>query len=170
MKIQLSFFIVMFYIISCQSQKTKATNEQVSNNSELKVIDSKNNSVEENGRWKCDEEICLQLRNNDKSKKTFEIFMINSVPIFGFQCDLPGIDIISSSGGLLEKNEYQTSNSASRLLSFSMQAKPIPVGMGVLTQVHYDNPLDEVCMTKIIFAGIGGSKLSNNNPECIKLD
>ena len=49
--------------------------------------------------------------------------MINSVPIFGFQCDLPGVDIINSSGGLLEENEYQTSNSDSRLLSFSMQAK-----------------------------------------------
>ena len=47
MKIQLSFFIVMFFIISCQSQKTKATNEQVSNNSELKVTFKNENSEEQ---------------------------------------------------------------------------------------------------------------------------
>ena len=169
MKNHLSLLLIVFLFISCQTQKTKNV-EKANTVEESIIVDTKNNTADNSGRWKCEEEICLQLRNNDKSKKTFEIFMINSVPIFGFQCDLPGIDVISSSGGLLEINEYQTSNSASRLLSFSMQAKPIPVGMGVLTQIHYDNPLDEVCMTKIIFAGIGGSKLSNNNPECIKLD
>ena len=125
---------------------------------------------ENTARWKCNEEICLQLRNHDASNKSFEIHMINSVPVFGFQCDLQGIEIINSTGGLLQENEYQTSNSASRLLSFSMQAKPIPVGMGILTEVHYDNPEDVVCMTKIIFAGIGGSKLSNNIPECMELN
>ena len=95
--------------------------------------------------------------------------MINAVPIFCFQCDLPGVDIISSSGGLLQENGYQTSNSASRILSFSMQAKPIPVGVGILTEIYYDNASDVVCMTEIIFAGIGGAKLSNNIPECMKL-
>ena len=96
--------------------------------------------------------------------------MKNSVPIFGFQCDLPGAIILSSSGGLLEENEYQTSNSDSRLLSFSMQARAIPAGMGVLTTIQYDQPLDAICMTEIIFAGIGGSKLTTNNPDCLKMN
>ena len=168
MKNQVSLLLIVFLFISCQNQKTK-TNDKPKTSGES-IIDTKSNKSNDVGRWKCEEEICLQLRNLDEKQKTFEIFMINSVPIFGFQCDLPGIDIINSSGGLLEENEYQTSNSISRLLSFSMQAKPIPVGMGVLTKVHYENPLDEVCMTKIIFAGTGGSKLSNNNPDCINLD
>ena len=168
MKSQVSLLLIVFLFISCQTQKTK-TNDKPKTSGES-IIDTKSNKSNDVGRWKCEEEICLQLRNLDEKQKTFEIFMINSVPIFGFQCDLPGIDIINSSGGLLEENEYQTSNSISRLLSFSMQAKPIPVGMGVLTKVHYENPLDEVCMTKIIFAGTGGSKLSNNNPDCINLD
>ena len=169
MKIHLSLLLIVFLFISCQTQKTKNV-EKANTVEESIVVDTKNNTTDDSGRWKCEKEICLQLRNLDKKQKTFEIFMINSVPIFGFQCDLPGIDIINSSGGLLEENEYQTSNSISRLLSFSMQAKAIPVGMGVLTKVHFKNPLDEVCMTEIIFAGIGGSKLSNNNPDCIKLD
>ena len=96
--------------------------------------------------------------------------MINTVPVFGFQCDLPGIVITGSDGGLLQENEYQTSNSASRILSFSMQANLIPAGMGVLTEINYSNPFNEVCMTEIIFAGIGGAKLSNNEPECLRLN
>jgi hypothetical protein len=92
------------------------------------------------------------------------------VPVAGFQCDLPGINITGSDGGLLKENGFQTSNSADRILSFSMQAKLIPVGEGVLTTVYYSDPTTEVCMTEIIFAGIGGAKLSNNAPECMMLN
>ena len=51
-----------------------------------------------------------------------------------------------------------------------MQAKPIPIGEGVLTTIYYTDPTDAVCMTEIIFAGIGGSKLENDIPECMKLN
>ena len=95
--------------------------------------------------------------------------MVNTVPVAGFQCDLPGINITGSDGGLLKENGFQTSNSPTRILSFSMQAKLIPLGEGVLTTVYYSDPTAELCMTEIIFAGIGGSKLSNNAPECMKL-
>ena len=117
----------------------------------------------------CHTDICLQLRNHDASNKSFEIYMVNNVSVAGFQCDLPGINITGSDGGLLKENGYQTSNSAARILSFSMQAKLIPVGEGILTTVYYSDPTAEVCMTEIIFAGIGGAKLSNNLPECMKL-
>ena len=96
--------------------------------------------------------------------------MINNVSVAGFQCDLPGINITGSNGGLLMENGYQTSNSASRILSFSMEGKLISVGEGVLTTVFYSDPTTEVCMTEIIFAGIGGSKLENDMPECLKLN
>jgi hypothetical protein len=66
--------------------------------------------------------------------------MLNSIPVAGFQCDFPGINIIGSDSGLLKENGYQTSNSASRILSFSMQATLIPVGEGLLTTVFYSDP------------------------------
>ena len=96
--------------------------------------------------------------------------MVNNVSVAGFQCDLPGINITGSDGGLLKENGYQTSNSAARILSFSMQAKLISIGEGVLTTIYYSDPTTEVCMTEIIFAGIGGSKLKNDMPECLKLN
>lgn len=174
---RISIIIVLMMILSCQTQNnTKSKTEKTSENkveipksTEVVTDQSDSEGSQQNVRWKCDEDVCLQFRNHDSSKKSFEIYMINAVPIFGFQCDLPGVDIISSSGGLLQENEYQTSNSASRILSFSMQAKPIPVGVGILTEIYYDNASDVVCMTEIIFAGIGGAKLSNNIPECMKL-
>ena len=113
---------------------------------------TKSNTIQQD--LTCSEQVCLELKNLNVANRSFEIYMTNSVPVFGFQCDLPGLEIVGASGGLLEEYEYQTSNSKSRVLSFSMQAKPIPVGMGILTEVHYDNPEDVVCMTKIIFAGI----------------
>ena len=118
----------------------------------------------------CHTDICLQLRNHDASNKSFEIYMVNNVSVAGFQCDFPGINIIRSDGGLLKENGYQTSNSASRILSFSMQAKLIPIGEGILTTIFYSDLAEEVCMTEIIFAGIGGEQLSNNAPECMMLN
>ena len=176
MRILWIFFLML--VIACQGQKKQidkidsasAKQTDIAQSSQKEPKKSDDDNAQENARWKCNEEVCLQLRNLNSSNKTFEIYMMNSVPIFGFQCDLPGVEIINASGGLLTENDYQTSNSESRLLSFSLKAKAIPVGMGVLTNIQYDNPTDAVCMTGIIFAGIGGSKLSNNEPECMKLN
>ena len=132
------------------------------------IIESKSNTVQQN--FTCNEQVCLEIRNLNVAKRSFEIHMTNSVPVFGFQCDLPGVEIAGASGGLLEQHEYQTSNSKSRVLSFSMQAIPIPVGSGSLLTINYNNPTNAVCMTEIIFAGIGGARLTNNIPECMNFN
>jgi hypothetical protein len=51
-----------------------------------------------------------------------------------------------------------------------MKGKVISSGMGVLTEISYSDQADEVCMTEIIFAGIGGVQLSNDTPDCLKLN
>ena len=156
----MKFSIIIFLLLmfSCQAQKkdTVRTEKQLDN------IVSQQNNIQ------CNQDVCLQLRNHDISNKSFEIYILNSVPVAGFQCDFTGINIIGSDGGLLKQNEYQTSNSATRILSFSMQAKPISVGEGVLTTIYYSNLINEICMTEIIFAGNGGDKLTNNIPNCLK--
>jgi hypothetical protein len=123
-------------MLACQTQKDKGETEntpkkvgEVSQSTE--PVSSKSGSDFELDNKQCYTDICLHLRNHDASNKSFEIYMINTVPIAGFQCDLPGIDITGSDGGLLKENGYQTSNSDFRILSFSMQAKLIPVGMGI---------------------------------------
>ena len=149
------------------TEKTEIVAEVVQS---TKPVVNKSGSDIQSENEQCHTDICLQLRNHDASNKSFEIYMVNNVSVAGFQCDLPGINITRSDGGLLKENGYQTQNSAARILSFSMQAKLISVGEGVLTKVYYSDPTAEVCMTEIIFAGIGGSKLSNNAPECMMLN
>ena len=145
-------------------KRTKETYES------SKMPEAANINTSSEGNEECYKDVCLQLRNHDESTQSFEIYILNSIPVAGFQCDFPGINITGSDGGLLKENGYQTSNSASRILSFSMQAKLIPIGEGVLTTIFYSDPAEEVCMTEIIFAGMGGEQLSNNAPECMMLN
>ena len=167
MRIMIIFVVGM--MLACQTQNKKLN--KVENTPELAAEVSRTYGREtQQENLECNAEVCLQLRDHNPSSKTFDIYMLNSVPVAGFQCDFPGINITGSDGGLLKENGYQTSNSASRILSFSMQSKLIPVGEGVLTTIFYSDPTEEVCMTDIIFAGIGGSQLSNNEPDCMQLN
>ena len=159
---RLSIIFIFVMILACQGEKQDA--------GKTKTDSIETETVATTDNISCNEEVCLQLRNHDVSNRSFEIYMLNSIPVAGFQCDFPGINIIGSDGGLLKENGYQTSNSASRILSFSMQATLIPVGEGILTTVFYSDPSEEVCMTEIIFAGMGGEQLSNNAPECMLLN
>ena len=159
---RMSIILILVMILACQGKKQDA------GKAKRDSIETETMSTTDN--IDCNEEVCLQIRNHDVSNRSFEIYMLNSIPVAGFQCDFPGINIIGSDGGLLKENGYQTSNSVSRILSFSMQATLIPVGEGILTTVFYSDPSEEVCMTEIIFAGIGGEQLSNNAPECMMLN
>ena len=167
-----SIIFVLLMILACQPQKknTDKTEKAADVAQSTTQVASKSASDNQQENIQCNADVCLQFRNHDASNKSFDIFMANSASVFGFQCDLPGIKIVSSDGGLLQENEYQTSNSDFRILSFSMQARPIPIGEGVLTTIYYSEPTKEVCMTEIIFAGIGGTKLENDIPECLQLN
>ena len=166
---RLSIIFVLIMMLACQSQNKKL--DKAENTPTLSAkVSSTSGSETQQEHLECNDEVCLQLRNHDLVSKSFEIYMLNSIPVAGFQCDFPGINIKGSDGGLLKENGYQTSNSASRILSFSMQATLIPVGEGILTTVFYSDPTEEVCMTEIIFAGMGGEQLSNNAPECMMLN
>jgi hypothetical protein len=175
-KMRFSIVLALILAFACQTQNK--SNDQAENASETTVKSeqtaqslpskSEGNLAVENEP--CNAEVCLQLRNHNPSKKSFEIYMVNNVSVAGFQCDLPGVGISDANGGLLKENGFEASNSESRVLAFSMQGKIIPAGTGVLTEISYSESTDEVCMTEIIFAGIGGTKLSNDIPECLKLN
>ena len=175
-KMRFSIVLALILAFACQTQNK--SNDQAENASETTVKSeqtaqslpskSEGNLAVENEP--CNAEVCLQLRNHNPSNNSFEIYMINNEPVAGFQCDLPGVGISDANGGLLKENGFEASNSVSRVLAFSMQGKIIPVGIGVLTEISYSESTNEVCMTEIIFAGIGGTKLSNDIPECLKLN
>ena len=172
------FSIVLALILAFACQTQNKSNDQAKNASKptvqvVQAVKSVSNPSEDDlavENEPCIAEVCLQLRNHNSSNKSFEIYMINNEPVAGFQCDLPGVGISDANGGLLKENGFEASNSVSRVLAFSMQGKIIPAGTGVLTEISYNESTNEVCMTEIIFAGIGGTKLSNDIPECLKLN
>ncbi len=171
-----SIVLAIIFAFACQAQNKSDEKVEIASEPTVQPLQAVNsvpsqsqpNLAVENEP--CNAEVCLQLQNHNPSNKSFEIYMVNNVSVAGFQCDLPGINITGSDGGLLKENGYQTSNSASRILSFSMQGTLIPVGEGILTTVFYADSAQEVCMTEIIFAGMGGEQLSNNAPECMMLN
>ena len=175
-KMRISIVLAIIFAFACQTQNK--SNEKAENASEqtVQVVQagksvsspSEDDLAIENEP--CNAAVCLQLRNHNPSKQSFEIYMVNNVSVAGFQCDLPGVGISDANGGLLKENGFEASNSESRVLAFSMQGKIIPAGTGVLTEISYSESTNEVCMTQIIFAGIGGTKLSNDIPECLKLN
>ena len=126
-----SLLIPIIIILGCQTQNNKQENNKIDSK-----VQTENTSIVKSVKkvdqeeMSCNAEVCLQLRNHDKLNKSFDIYMLNSVPVAGFQCDLEGINILQSKGGMLDENGYQTSNSAARILSFSMQGNLIPVGEG----------------------------------------
>ena len=162
-------------MLACQTQKDKGKTENTPKKAgevaqSTEPVSSKSGSDFELDNEQCYTDICLHLRNHDASNKSFEIYMINAVPVAGFQCDFPGIGISDADGGLLKENGFEASNSDIRVLAFSMKGNVISSGVGILTEISYNDQADEICMTEIIFAGIGGVKLSNDTPECLKLN
>ena len=172
MRICIVFMLVL--TLACQSQQKTADKTENGSKPAIETAETSmpatGQPVEEEISASCNTDVCLQLRNHNADNKSFEIFMVNAVPVAGFQCDLPGIGISDADGGLLKENGFEASNSDSRVLAFSMQGKVISTGMGVLTEISYSESTNEVCMTEIIFAGIGGTQLSNDIPECLKLN
>ena len=168
---RISIVLALILAFACQTQNKSNDQAEIVSETTIKpeqTVESEGNLAVENEP--CNAEVCLQLRNHNPSNKSFEIFMVNNVSVAGFQCDLPGVGISDANGGLLKENGFEASNSESRVLAFSMQGKIIPAGTGVLTEISYNESTNEVCMTEIIFAGIGGTKLSNDIPECLKLN
>ena len=175
-KMRFSIVIALILAFACQTQNKSNDQAEIASETTVKserVVKSVSNPSEDDlavENEPCNAEVCLQLRNHNPSNKSFEIYMVNNVSVAGFQCDLPGVGISDANDGLLKENGFEASNSESRVLAFSMQGKIIPAGTGVLTEISYSESTNEVCMTQIIFAGIGGTKLSNDMPECLKLN
>ena len=115
---RLSIIFILVMMLACQTQNKKL--DKAENTPELTTEVSRTSDSEtQQEDIQCNQSVCLQLRNHDSASKSFDIYMLNSVSVAGFQCDFPGINITGSDGGLLKENGYQTSYSADRILSIS---------------------------------------------------
>ena len=171
--------IFVLMILACQGEK-KGTDKAENTPKNTIAVDQSITSVPSTSASdtpledeQCYTDVCLQLRNHDASSKSFEIYMKNLEPVAGVEIDFSGIEIDSIKGiygGSIEKNKFNAQNNKVKLLAFSFQGKVLDPGEGILTKLRYNQSSSVVCMEKIIIAARQGLQLSNNEPECMKLN
>ena len=116
----------------------------------------------------CDSEVCISIKNVNHTNSSFDIFMINSLPVAGFQFELTGITITDASGGSAEIAGFMVSTSPRTVLSFSLTGSTISSGNRILTQIsfiEYTNT-SPLCMESPIFSDESGNPLSVQIGEC----
>ena len=85
--------------------------------------------------------VSIAIRNIDIEAGTLDIYIVNDVPIAGFQFHMEGISITSASGGLTEEPGFMLSASSTSVLGFSLTSSTIPEGEGVLLEIGFSDYL-----------------------------
>ena len=96
-----------------------------------------------------------------KDNSQMDIWMRNSEDVFGVQFEFDGIKILSTSGGVFEREGFNTANNERLILSFSYEGKSIEPGEYLLTTVEasFLNAKENVKMKNMVLAGGNGNSL-----------
>ena len=80
-----------------------------------------------------------------------------SLLLSGFQFDITGVSIISSSGGIAEAAGFSVSSSDKRVLGFSLSGATIVIGEGILTILEVTGNIQNACLSNIILSDSSGN-------------
>ena len=96
-----------------------------------------------------------------KENSQIDIWMRNSEDVFGVQFEFDGIKILNTSGGVFEREGFNTANNDRLILSFSYEGRSIEPGEYLLTtvDVSYLNAKENVKMKNMVLAGNNGNSL-----------
>ena len=151
MKISLNKFllIILFILnVSCKSG-SNITDTSSPNNSE------------------CTSDVCISIQNVNLSSNVLEVWMLNNIPVAGFQFNISGItNIISASGGSAQSNGMSPTIGENIILGFSFSGDAIPPGNGVLTQLVFSESSGSICLSLPVFSNNSGEALSVELGEC----
>ena len=97
--------------------------------------------------------LSLQYMGGD----SLSINLINEEPVAGFQFNIPDINIIRASGGLVETNEFLVQASESNVIGFSLTGGSIQSGAGQLMTIFFDleTSNNTPCFNLLETCGIG---------------
>ena len=89
----------------------------------------------------CDfSEVCISITNVNQSDNSFNILLINSIPIAGFQLEFSGATITTALGGSAIENSFTVSTGNNNIvLGFSFAGATIPSGSDILTKILFTN-------------------------------
>ena len=116
----------------------------------------------------CDSsEVCISITNVNQTNSSFNILLINSVPIAGFQLELSGATITEALGGSAIENGFTVSTGNNNImLGFSFAGATIPSGSDILTQILFTDYIGPLCIESPIFSDQNGKALTTQIGEC----
>ena len=114
----------------------------------------------------CTSDVCISIQNVNLSSNVLEVWMLNNIPVAGFQFNISGVTIISASEGSAQSNGMTQSNSEHIILGFSLSGDAIPPGNGVLTQLVFSESSGSICLSLPVFSNNSGEALSVELGEC----
>ena len=101
---------------------------------------------------------------------SMEIIMSTGVDVYGFQFNVPGVEITGVlDGGSAEGNGFLVSTSGTTVIGFSLTGSSIPSGESSLVTLSY-NPLEpDACIDDAIVSGQGGTSLDVIVGDCVQV-
>jgi hypothetical protein len=111
--------------------------------------------------------VCISITNVNQSDNSFNILLINSIPIAGFQLEFSGATITTALGGSAIENSFTVSTGNNNIvLGFSFAGATIPSGSDILTQILFTDYIGPLCIDSSIFSDQHGDALSTQIGEC----
>ena len=114
----------------------------------------------------CDLDVCISIQNVDLSTNILEVWMMNNIPVAGFQFNISGVTIISASEGSAQSNGMSPSISEHIILGFSFSGNSIPPGNSILTHIGFSEYNGSICLSDPVFSNNSGAALSVELGDC----
>jgi len=114
----------------------------------------------------CESDVCISIQNVDLINNILEVWMLNNIPVAGYQFNISGITNISASGGSAQSNGMSPTIGENIILGFSFSGDAIPPGNGVFTQLAFSESSGSICLSIPVFSNNSGEALSVELGEC----
>ena len=114
----------------------------------------------------CTSNVCISIQNVDLSTNILEVWMMNNIPVAGFQLNISGVTIISASEGSAQSNGMSQSISEHIILGFSILGNSIPPGNSILTHIGFSEYNGSICLSDPVFSNNSGEALSVELGDC----
>ena len=114
----------------------------------------------------CDLDVCISIQNVDLSTNILEVWMMNNIPVAGFQFNISGVTIISASEGSAQSNGMSPSISEHIILGFSISGNSIPPGNSILTHIGFSEYNGSICLSDPVFSNNSGVALLVELGDC----
>jgi hypothetical protein len=113
----------------------------------------------------------VTLAFGEVDSNSMDIIINSPIPVAGFQFDVSGIILSSTSGGIAEELGFSVSNNITgTVIGFSLTGTTIPAGEHVLTTLYFEALEEFACLDNVILSGVGGNALDYIIGDCTPLD